>query len=114
MKAVLLCSGLARRMNGQVKPLIKVGGREILYRSMKLLEKHGIHEFTVVVNEKNRAEIEQFLRENDFRFDIVVNDAPERGNGYSLYLAKEKVSGRFVIALGDNVFGEKFGSKTNL
>ncbi len=111
MKAVLLCSGLARRMDGQVKPLIKVGGREILYRSMRLLEKHGIQEFTVVVNKRNREEIERFLRDNGFKFEIVVNDAPERGNGYSLYLAKEKVSGKFVLAMGDHVFGEEFVRK---
>ncbi len=111
MKAVLLCSGLARRMNGKVKPLIRVGGREILYRSMKLLERHGIQEFTVVVNETNREEIESFLRKNGFNFDVVINDAPERGNGYSLFLAKDRVSGRFILAMGDHIFGDGFVEK---
>ncbi len=111
MKAVLLCSGLARRMNGQVKPLIKVGGREILYRSMKLLERHGVNQFVVVVNRKNRERIEKFLKESGFKFDIILNEAPERGNGYSLYLAKNRISGRFILAMGDHIFGEKFVEK---
>jgi len=111
MKAVLLCSGLARRMNGQVKPLIKVGGREILYRSMKLLKKNEVDEFVVVVNRKNREAIEDFLKDSGFKFDIVLNEAPERGNGYSLYLAKNSVSGRFILAMGDHVFGESFVEK---
>ncbi len=111
MKAVLLCSGLARRMNGQVKPLIKVGGREILYRSMKLLERHGVEEFVVVVNRKNREAIENFLKKSGFKFNIVLNEAPERGNGYSLYLAKNSIYGKFILAMGDHVFGEKFLEK---
>ncbi len=111
MMAVLLCSGLAKRMNGQVKPLVKVGGREILYRSMKLLEKNGIRRFVVVVNEKNKEKIEKFLNENDFKFELIVNPYPERGNGYSLYLAKNKVHDRFVLAMGDHIFGEGFVRK---
>ncbi len=111
MKAVLLCSGLARRMNGQVKPLIKVCGREILYRSMKLLKNHGVEEFFVVVNRKNRKAIEEFLKKSGFNFNLVLNEAPERGNGYSLYLTKKSISGDFILVMGDHVFGEKFVEK---
>ncbi|NOY10577.1 MAG: NTP transferase domain-containing protein, partial [Archaeoglobi archaeon] len=57
MKAVLLCSGLATRMGGRIKPLVKVGGREILYRTITLLRTHGIDEFVIVVNRKNKEAI---------------------------------------------------------
>ncbi len=108
MKAVLLCSGLATRMGGRVKPLVKVGGREILYRTLTLLTSHGIDEFVVVVNSKNMQSIEEFLRRVNVNFRLVVNDHPERGNGYSLYLARNHVYGRFVLAMGDHVFGQDF------
>ncbi|AKG91526.1 putative sugar nucleotidyltransferase [Geoglobus ahangari] len=108
MRAVLLCSGLATRMRGRIKPLVKVGGREILYRTITLLRTHGIDEFVIVVNRKNKEAIEEFLQRIGVNYRLVVNDSPERGNGYSLYLARNHVSGRFVLAMGDHVFGEDF------
>ncbi len=108
MKAVVLCSGLAKRMGGVVKPLLKIAGREIIYRSMKFLENRGIDEFIVVVNRINREKIEDFLKRNDFRYRIVVNDHPERGNGYSFYLAREYIDSDFVLIMGDHVYEERF------
>lgn len=108
MRAVLLCSGLATRMGGKVKPLIRVGGREILYRTITLLKKHGVQDFVIVVSPKNRGPIEEFLKYLGVNYRIVVNERPEKGNGYSLYLAKDVVSGKFVLAMGDHVFGEDF------
>jgi len=44
--AVILCAGLARRMGDHSrylpKQLISVAGREILYRTIKLLEGQGL------------------------------------------------------------------------
>ena len=108
MRAVLLCSGLATRMGGKVKPLIKVGGREVLYRTITLLKKYGVQEFIVVVNRRNRQPIEEFLKSMGVKYRIIVNEHPERGNGYSLYLAKDAVKGRFVLVMGDHIFGEDF------
>jgi len=86
MKAVILCAGMATRLGGKVKPLLKVGGREILYRTLKYLTDCGVDEFVVVVNPKNRSVIEEFLRKNGFKYVLVENPKPEKGNGYSFYL----------------------------
>ncbi len=108
MKAVILCAGYGRRMGERIKPLLKVAGREILYRTMKLLKDNGVDEFVLVVNERNRREIEDFLRRHEFKYEIVVNPHPERGNGYSFYLAKDHVEGKFVLVMGDHVYDDEF------
>ena len=108
MKAVVLCSGLATRMGGVIKPLIKIAGREIIYRTLKSLRDNGVEEFVIVANKFNKDSLKEFLEENGFKSKVIVNEHPERGNGYSFYLSKEFVSERFVLVMGDHVFEEDF------
>jgi len=49
-----------------------------------------------------------FLAREGFRFRYVVNSDPERGNGYSLYLASDFVDEEFVLVMGDHVYEEEF------
>ncbi len=107
-KAVVLAAGIGRRMGVAPKPLLKVGGREIIWRNMRLLEKHGVGEFVVVVNESFKDQLVDFLAREGFRFRYVVNSDPERGNGYSLYLASDFVDEEFVLVMGDHVYEEEF------
>ncbi len=108
MKAVILSAGLGKRLGGKIKPLVKVGGREILYRNLKNLSRFGIDEFIIVVNQRNRWAIEDFLKRHRFKYKIVENKNPERGNGYSLYLARDFVDGKFVLVMGDHIYSEDF------
>jgi CDP-L-myo-inositol myo-inositolphosphotransferase len=108
VKAVILCAGFGTRMGKTVKPLLKVAGREILFRTLKLLQDNGIDEFIVVVNNENRKVIEDFLKKHNFKYRIVVNPHPEKGNGYTFYLAKDFVDDRFVLVMGDHVYDEEF------
>ena len=108
MKAIVLCAGFGTRMGKTVKPLLKVAGREILFRTLKLLQDNGIDEFIVVVNNENRKVIEDFLKKHNFKYRIVVNPHPEKGNGYTFYLAKDFVDDRFVLVMGDHVYDEEF------
>lgn len=106
--AVILCAGYGTRMGGKVKPLMKVGGREIIYRTIKLLRDNGVERFIVIVNRENRKPIEEFLKSLNIEYEVVVNPNPERGNGYTFYLAKDRINGRFVLVMGDHVYGEDF------
>ncbi|ACS90066.1 bifunctional L-myo-inositol-1-phosphate cytidylyltransferase/CDP-L-myo-inositol myo-inositolphosphotransferase [Thermococcus sibiricus] len=112
MKAVILAAGLGTRM-GKLssklpKGLMKVAGREILYRTMKTLEKQGIEEFVIVTNPLYKEKFEEFLRKNNFRYQLVINNFPEKGNGYSLYLARLHVSEKFVLVMSDHIYEEVF------
>ncbi len=111
MKAVVLAAGLGTRLKAKIpKPLVKVAGREILYRSLKVLSELGIEEFIVVVGKKGEL-IEDFLKRHGFKYKIVRNEYPERGNGYSFYLAKDYVDGKFVLIMGDHVYEREFIEK---
>ena len=107
-KAVILAAGIGKRMGVVPKPLLRVGGKEIIWRNMKLLEKYGIRDFVVVVNESFRDQLVGFLEKERFRFRYVVNPNPEKGNGYSLYLARGLVEDDFVLVMGDHVYEEDF------
>ncbi len=111
MKAVILAAGLGTRLRSKVpKPLVKVAGREIIYRTMRTLSKH-VDEFIIVVNAENKNKIEKFLENlsEKFRYKIVLNPyPPEKGNGYSLYVTRDFVSDKFILVMGDHVFDDNF------
>ncbi len=112
MKVVLLAAGLATRMrdlSGKIpKGLIKVAGRELVYRTMRYLKDLGLNDFVVITIPAFKKAYESFMKENSFKGRIVLNDHPERGNGYSLYLAKDYVDGRFVLIMSDHVYERDF------
>ena len=111
MKAVVLAAGLGTRLGAKIpKPLVKVAGREILYRNLKILSELGVKEFIIVVG-KDGELIENFLRKHNFNYKIVKNNYPEKGNGYSLYLAKDYVDGKFILIMGDHVYERAFIEK---
>jgi CDP-L-myo-inositol myo-inositolphosphotransferase len=106
MKAVVLAAGLGTRLKANVpKPLVKVAGREILYRNLRILSELGIEEFIVVARDKR---IEEFLIKHGFKYKIVWNNHPEKGNGYSLYLARDYIEDDFVLIMGDHVYERSF------
>lgn len=108
MEAVILAAGLGTRMGGKPKGLLKVGGREILYRTMELLRRYGIDRFVIVTNGRYVNLYRRFLEKYPFNAELIVNPEPEKGNGHSLHQARGHVSGRFVLVMSDHVYGEEF------
>ena len=106
--AVILAAGLGTRMGGKPKGLLRVAGREILYRTMHLLRENGVEKFVIVTNELYLDLYREFVERHGFEAEFVVNSEPERGNGHSLHLARSRVSGRFVLVMSDHVYTEDF------
>ncbi len=106
MKAVILAAGLGKRLGGVPKPLLRVGGCEIILRTMKLLSPH-VSEFVIVAS-RYADQLDNFLKDKGFRYRIVRHNHPEKGNGYSLLVAKDYVKGRFILTMGDHIYSEKF------
>ncbi|CAI1493131.1 1L-myo-inositol-1-phosphate cytidylyltransferase / CDP-L-myo-inositol myo-inositolphosphotransferase [Thermococcus nautili] len=106
--AVILAAGLGTRMGGRPKGLVRVAGREILYRTMHLLQRNGVERFVIVTNERYAPLYREFVEMNGFNAELVINPEPEKGNGHSLHLAKGHLSGRFVLVMSDHVYSEAF------
>jgi choline kinase len=60
-RAVILAAGLGTRMGEKPKGLIKVAGRAILYRTMRLLQENGVKRFVVVTNERYEPFYREFI-----------------------------------------------------
>jgi len=115
MKAVLLAAGLSTRIRsltgGRPKGLLKICNRELVYRTVEFLRRRGINEFIVVVNPSTKDAYERFFSNLRVNYTIVVNEFPEKGNGYSLLKAKNFVKGRFVLFMSDHLYEEEFIEK---
>ncbi len=109
--AVILAAGLGTRMGGKPKGLVRVAGREILYRTMTLLKRNGVERFVIVTNERYAPLYKKFIEMHGFTAELVINPEPEKGNGHSLHLAEGKVSGKFVLVMSDHVYSEAFVEK---
>ncbi|ENN96831.1 glucose-1-phosphate thymidylyltransferase-like protein [Methanocaldococcus villosus KIN24-T80] len=108
MEAVILSAGYGSRMGNIPKSLLKICGKEILYRTMKLLSECGVNKFYIVVNNIYRKDFEDFLKKHNFNAHLIINNNPERGNGYSLHIVKNHVKDRFILVMSDHIYTKEF------
>jgi glucose-1-phosphate cytidylyltransferase len=81
MKAVILAGGLGTRLSEETsirpKPMIKVGGKPLLWHIMKMYSKHGINEFIICCGYKGYVIKEYFsnyfLHQSDVTFSMKKN-----------------------------------------
>ncbi len=111
-KAVILAAGLGTRL-GKIteetpKGLLKIAGREIIYRTIKVLQDLGIEKFIIITNPKYIDKFKKFVENKGFNAQIVINEHPEKGNGYSLYLAKDYVDEKFILVMSDHIYEKSF------
>jgi len=82
MKTVILCGGKGRRLNQeaeyQPKPLVKIGGKPILWHIMKIYSHQGFKDFILCLGYKGNLIKEYFLdleeMSNDFLMDLGNRD----------------------------------------
>jgi len=81
MKAVILAGGLGTRLSEETvsrpKPMIKIGGKPILWHIMKMYSEHDVHEFIICCGYKGYVIKEYFanyfLHQSDVTFDMGKN-----------------------------------------
>ncbi len=81
MKAVILASGLGTRISEEAhlkpKPMIEIGGRPILWHTMKMYSAPGVNDFTTCCGYRGYIIKEHFdngfLHMSDVTFDMAHN-----------------------------------------
>jgi CDP-L-myo-inositol myo-inositolphosphotransferase len=101
MDAVILAAGLGKRM-GETKPILNIFGIPLIEHTLRRINARNV----VIVYHDPR--IPQIIRKKGFKVKLVYNPYPERGNGYSLYLAREYIQDDFILVMGDHLFDESF------
>ncbi|RLF14708.1 MAG: hypothetical protein DRJ66_05550 [Thermoprotei archaeon] len=107
-EAIILAAGLGTRIRSHAgdtpKPLVKVLGIPLITYSLASLLNAGVKHFYIVVNPKSHAPIAQFIDAIGIDAQIIVNEKPERGNGYSLILGMEFVRDMFFLSMSDHIY----------
>jgi|Deesub1362B_J571_1020462.scaffolds.fasta_scaffold00004_168 CDP-L-myo-inositol myo-inositolphosphotransferase len=108
-EAVILAAGVGSRLKEYIgetpKPIVRVGGIPLICYSIASLLDIGVNKFHIVVNPFNKDSIEEVLVDTDLNFELIVNNSPERGNGYSLMIGMERVQGQyFYLSMSDHIY----------
>lgn len=108
MQGLIIAAGRGSRLAGrpQSKPLLPVGGRPLLDWVLLAGLEAGLREFVVVTGyarETLERHLEAFARENGVSIACVVNDEWEKENGLSVYKARERLRGAFVLMMSDHI-----------
>ena len=105
MQAVILAAGLGSRLTsasgGKAKALVDIGGRPLILHQLEALADHGVGPVMVVVGHQ-ADELQRVIGD---RAEIILNDRfAETNSLYSLWLAREWVTGPFVLLNCDLFF----------
>ncbi len=115
MKAIIFNSGLGKRMGELTehnhKSMVRLqSGEAIFERQLRILHECGIDEFVVTVGPFKEQLIAASKAKHlaDCRFTFVENPIYDKTNYiYSMYLAREYITGDLLFMHGDLVFDKK-------
>lgn len=109
MKALIMAGGFGKRLrpltNRMPKPMIKVGGKPIIYWQIKWLESNGIHDFVLLGGYRANmliSYIKSIGYSSKFEFSI---EKKALGTGGSIKNAEGLLKGEksFLVVNGDNI-----------
>ncbi|MDO8557192.1 MAG: nucleotidyltransferase family protein [Candidatus Jorgensenbacteria bacterium] len=110
MQAVILAAGLGTRMKGLTsdtpKPLLKVGGKTLLEHKLDRLP-NEVNEIIIVVGYLGDRIKELLGSEYAGRKISYVEQKELLGTGHALSLCKKKLSGKFLVLNGDDLYAKE-------
>ncbi len=113
MEAVILAAGFGSRLGVHKgdgpKPLIRIGGKALIDHTLKILRNNGVRDVIIVTGYKSKKIKEYLKGKYPLNIDFVHNSEYDSTNNiYSLYLAKDSLSGDdFHIINCDVLFHER-------
>jgi choline kinase/phosphatidylglycerophosphate synthase len=111
MEAVIIAAGEGIRMSRlcSPKPLTPLLGLRLIERILFVAKLAGINDFNIVVGYKAAA-IKQVLgdgRKYGVRIKYIENPEWKKGNGVSVFKAKNHIYGKFLLLMSDHLFDEQ-------
>ena len=110
MKVLILAGGFGTRLSEETdlipKPLVKIGGKPILWHIMKLYSSFGYNEFIILLGYKGELIEEYFLNQLDlFNWDITFLDTGlKTDTGGRIRRAKNMIGNQpFLLTYGDGL-----------
>jgi 1L-myo-inositol 1-phosphate cytidylyltransferase / CDP-L-myo-inositol myo-inositolphosphotransferase len=108
---VVLAAGFGSRLSAQgdetySKPLLRVGGRPLLQRTLASCARAGMRRALCVVGyqaEHLRREVGGWA-DPPLRVEFVHNAEFEKPNGLSLYVCRDALRGPFALTMADHLF----------
>jgi NDP-sugar pyrophosphorylase family protein len=110
MKAVILAAGRGKRMNDLTedipKPMLTVGGKNLLQWKIDFLPEE-IEEVILVVGYLKEKIIDFFGKEYNGKKITYVVMEELNGTASALWLCKEHLQEKFLVLMGDDLYGRK-------
>jgi len=108
MEALIIAAGKGSRLNHYPcpKPLIPVLGRPLIEHIIRRVRKAAITDLKIVVGYK-ADQIQEAIGDGGrwgVHIDYIHNPDWPKGNGLSVYLAKDRIKENFILLMGDHVF----------
>ena len=113
---MILAAGLGKRMNPITlktpKPLIKIGNKNLLERSIQLLINHGVEE--IVINVHYLAyQITDFIKSKKYKVKITISDEQNflLGTGGGVLKAIKNYNEPFIVINPDTLWSNNYSSE---
>jgi|Deesub1362A_J573_1020465.scaffolds.fasta_scaffold00168_33 CDP-L-myo-inositol myo-inositolphosphotransferase len=108
MKCLIIAAGRGSRlsMRGDSKPLISFLGLSLIERVILTAREAGLTDFYVVTGyngEKVRHFLDALAHKRNIKITHIINNEWQKDNGISVLKAKEFLSEKFVLLMGDHV-----------
>lgn len=112
--AILLAGGLASRLGPvtQVtnKHLLPIYDKPMIFYGLETLQDIGVENVTIILGGNSVGEIVNLVKDGSaFNLNVTYKYQQEpKGIAHAIYLAQNEILGRrFIVLLGDNVFGNR-------
>lgn len=111
MKTIILCGGLGYRLKEETefkpKPMVRVGGKPILWHIMKIYAHYGFNDFIIALGYKGDMIKEYFINEQQYAHNFTLNTKNGKTKIYKKYKNMDNFKITFIDTGQETLPGER-------